>query len=220
MKKVSIGMLCLMCIGIMYLPGCDSEPTPQQMQKYGSGLESITDQIKIYQQLISSYTALLQETGAIDANDVAKVNILIAQADKVTPELQKVANALKEGHYSDTQGLITVLEGMKAANLATSSFNKYWPAIDAILVIAVALLTWLAKKKAAEVVTVTAEKDLATSTLKNVVTGVQVSSDTAYDEVTSNIHNDVDQKALVTSLKPDVPEGFEIYKTSTVVKPS
>lgn len=194
---------------ILYLPGCESdEVTPEQMAKYGDNINSLTEQIKIYQQLINDYSLLLQQSGAIDANDVAFVDKLISEADRITPEMQKIAQALKDGKYSDNKGLITMLEGLRAANQTTSGFNKYWAAFDAALLISISLLTWLAKKKSTEAKDNAAAANLATTTLGAVAKAIEKANDTAKSEIkplvasnllTAKIANE--GKALITKVK-------------------
>jgi hypothetical protein len=199
MKKGILITAILLCL---IVPGCEpKEITPDQMVSIGGQIESMTDQIKIYQQLITDYTLLLAESGAIDSNDIALVDKLIAQADKVTPELKKMAEALKSGNYSDNQGIITLLEGLRAANSATAGFNKYWAAIDAVLLLTIAILGWLAKKKSGEAVTNADTANLATLTLGAVTKAIETLSETSQSEIKPKVAMNLSAAQITTAGK-------------------
>lgn len=169
--------------------------------------DQLNAQATVYKNAIDATTAYLAAGGVLDANGVAKYLHYKEELERIQVAATAIAASIRSGDYAnDDPRLIT---GLKIATKTNEAIPGPWQVpIAGALTLALSIATYLWRKKVAEAT-------LATSTLQNVVTGVQVSSEAAYNEVTSNIHNDVEQKALVTSLKPDIPAGFEITKTIT-----
>jgi hypothetical protein len=209
---VGIVFILLTFTFLLSISGCDSQKlTPQQIQAVANYTDSLNAQLTLYQKAVNDMAATLAAGGVLDANDLSKLAKLNEEINRITPQIAAISAAVKAGEYSQSDtDIITILKAAQAANQASAPFNPYALIIDAVLGAIILVLGLFAKNKSSLLA-------LTTGTLKNVVTGVQASSLSAYDEVTSIIRplNTAEQKALITSLKPEVPEGFEITKVAT-----
>ena len=206
MKK---GIVILIMMLFLAVGGCDlldsHKLTQEQITAVTNYTDSLNAKLKIYQQIANELAATLEMGGVIDADELDKLAKINEEIDRITPQITALSAAIRAGQYSENDpDIIKILNAVSAANQASSTFNPYAAIIDGGLTLALVIVGWFAKRKNDQKKVAQAEAALATGTLKNVVTGVAISSNPSSAEVKSNIKNSPAQKALIASLKPEV----------------
>jgi hypothetical protein len=101
-----------------------------------------------------------------------------ADVDRLQATIQQVTTALQKGDYSDSRGLLTLIQSAQAANAATAPWNPYAALIAAALTILSTLLGLAYKKKSSEALALAlkyqAHKQGVEKTMKEVSTSTDV----------------------------------------------
>jgi outer membrane murein-binding lipoprotein Lpp len=150
MKNVfTIAMMFLL---LLPLAGCEQQKfTPAQLIELAAQVDTLTNQLTMYQTQVTQLAAQMQEDGILSDEDAEKVATLNAQIDGIKEKIGPVVAAIKAGTYDpNDDAIITILKVAQAANAATVSFNPYATYISMGLSAVIFILGMFAKKKAAE----------------------------------------------------------------------
>lgn len=155
MKRVILAnILCLTVLSVvLFSAGCDENRklTPQQLTELAGQVESLTNQLTVYQSQVTQLAGRMQADGILSDEDAAKVATLNSEIDRVKEKIAPIAAAIKAGTYNpDDDVLITILKAAAAANSATVGFNPYATYISIGLSAIIFILGLFAKKKSAE----------------------------------------------------------------------
>jgi len=150
--KVRTWMLTmvLVCAAVIPLAGCDesNKLKPEDMSALVTRIEQASGQIDEAQAIADQIKNLLQTTGAIDANLVAKFEKINEEINRVQPQVQQVAAAIKQADYSpDDDTLMLLLKAAQAGNTASSPFNPYAVPIGLGLSLATIIAGWFAARE-------------------------------------------------------------------------
>lgn len=139
---------------LLFLPvlaGCEQEFTPAQLTELAAQVDTLTNQLTMYQTQVTQLAEQMQRDGILSDEDAEKVATLNAQIDGIKEKIGPVVAAIKAGTYDPGDDmLITILKAAQAANAATVSFNPYATYISIGLSAVIFILGLFAKKKAAE----------------------------------------------------------------------
>jgi outer membrane murein-binding lipoprotein Lpp len=150
MKNVfTIAMMVLL---LLPLAGCEQQMfTPAQLIELAAQVDTLTNQLTMYQTQVTQLAAQMQEDGILSDEDAEKVATLNAQIDGIKEKIGPIVAAIKAGTYDPNDDvIITILKAAQAANAATVSFNPYATYISIGLSAIIFILGLFAKKKAAE----------------------------------------------------------------------
>ncbi len=147
-------LLCISVISVvLFSPGCkDSQKfTPEQLIELAGQVESLTNQLTVYQSQVTQMAAQMQADNVLSDADAARVATLNTEIDKVKDKIAPIAAAIKAGTYDPSDDtLITILKAAAAANSATAGFNPYATYISIGLSAIIFILGLFAKKKSSE----------------------------------------------------------------------
>lgn len=155
MNKKQISVISVICgliflCGSIFLAGCNkSQPlTPQQVAALVQQVDTLADQLTVYQEQVTSLASSMKMAGILDPNKEEKIVQLNSQIDKVKAQVKQVSAAIAAGTYNPNDDtLMTILKVAQAANTATASFNPYSAVIGLALTAIIAILGLFAKKK-------------------------------------------------------------------------
>jgi outer membrane murein-binding lipoprotein Lpp len=143
--------LFTMVLLLLSLAGCEQEFTPAQLTELAAQVDTLTNQLTMYQTQVTQLAAQMQEDGILSDEDAEKVATLNAQIDGIKEKIGPVVAAIKAGTYDpNDDAIITILKVAQAANAATVSFNPYATYISIGLSAVIFILGLFAKKKSAE----------------------------------------------------------------------
>jgi outer membrane murein-binding lipoprotein Lpp len=176
--------IAMMVLLLLPLAGCEQQEfTPAQLTELAAQVDTLTNQLTMYQTQVTQLAAQMQSDGILSDEDAEKVATLNAQIDGIKEKIGPVVAAIKAGTYDPNDDvLITVLKAAQAANAATVSFNPYATYIGIGLSAVIFILGLFAKKKAAEA----AAKDKA---LTEVVMGGETFKAMAAPEVVAKFED-------------------------------
>jgi len=195
MKPIALCLLtsvfCLLC----FVPGCDRVASigPAAVRTFAADVNDLTIRVDAYQQAATAAIEVLQERAEIDPNAAGTVLAANADIDRLQATFRSVAAALQGAPYSDSGGLLTLLEGAQAANAASAPWNPYAAIIAAVLTILSTALGIALKKKAADasaaVLKYKAHKQGVEKTMKE----VSVSTDSEVIKVEGVLYDNIGQ---------------------------
>lgn len=145
--------MVLVCAAVIPLAGCDESKQlkPEDMIALVTRIEQASDQIDEAQAIADQIKNLLQTTGVIDANLVAKFEKINEEINRVQPQVQQIAAAIKQADYSpDDDTLMLLLKAAQAGNAASASFNPYAMPIGLGLSLATIIAGWFAARERAK----------------------------------------------------------------------
>jgi outer membrane murein-binding lipoprotein Lpp len=142
----------MMVLLLLPLAGCEQQMfTPAQLIELAAQVDTLTNQLTMYQTQVTQLAAQMQEDGILSDEDAEKVATLNAQIDGIKEKIGPIVAAIKAGTYDPNDDvIITILKAAQAANAATVSFNPYATYISIGLSAILFILGMFAKKKAAE----------------------------------------------------------------------
>jgi hypothetical protein len=218
-------ILSIMVVVVLSVGGCNylwssGGNDPNNVVAITNYADQLNAQATVYKNAIDATTAYLAAGGVLDANGVAKYLHLKEELERIQVAVTAVAASIRSGDYS--VGTPRIITGLEIAKQTNDVIPGPWQLpIAGLLTLITGFATWYAKSKAAEAAEKeaeaaqkTAEAKLATSALQNVVTVVEKASDATQAEVKEALSpvNTKEEKALITSLKSDVPDGYELTK--------
>jgi hypothetical protein len=147
---VALAAIVIITLVALWLGGCQGLTVkPQQIQGLAAQTEQLSGKIDEFQQQTKLTLDSLKATGTVDANALAKVDKLQSSIDSVQAKTQAIATAVKNAQYTNpADGVTTALEGVRAANAASTPWNPYAPLIELGLGLAAAAATVVARKNA------------------------------------------------------------------------
>lgn len=149
MKKYFKTSLIIVSIAFIFaFAGCQNNAlTPQQVQKAAADINSLNDQAAAYQQQAVLIAKGLNDSNIVDANIMAKVNQLNAEADKVRAKIAVLTAALQAVQLTgdNNQDLLNLLQQL---NAASSPFNPYAAPTAGVLGLIGLILAEIARRKA------------------------------------------------------------------------
>jgi hypothetical protein len=147
---VVLAAIVIVTIVALWLGGCAGlNVKPEQLQSLATQTEQLSCKIDDFQAQTKVTLDSLKQTGTVDANALAKVDKLQSSIDSVQVKAVQIAAAVKNAQYTNpADGVTTALEGVRAANAASTPWNPYAPLIELGLGIAAAAATVIAKKNA------------------------------------------------------------------------
>jgi len=191
-------LACIIVLLALPVTGCALDSiTPDQAKALGEKVEVLSNQIPVYQKAVNDIAKNLQDAGMLSDSDATKLAELNNKINEVVPKIVDAAKAIQTGQYSeDSKGLVTVLEGLKAANRATSPWNQYVIPIDLVLSSVIAILGLIAKKESDK-------RKIATSTLRTIVKVIEASDETVAVPIKEKMSfaNTTKGKALINQVK-------------------
>ena len=151
----------LICVNLclFFFSGCSrvNSVDPNQVKQIAEQFKVIVAAADAYQQATSATIEQLVASGVIDPNKGEK----ILKGSEAIDKLQEIAGAIatnvQTANYSDTQGLLTMVETAMAANAATAAWNPYAGLIAAVLAFLSAILVAKLRKAGADIKAVTAK---------------------------------------------------------------
>ncbi|MFA5291921.1 MAG: hypothetical protein WC496_02690 [Phycisphaerae bacterium] len=158
---VVIALIIIVTGLALALGGCQMPNIqPEQLQSLAVQTEELSGKIDLFQEQTKATLDSLKQNGTLDSNAIAKVEKLQSSIDSVQTKTAAIASAVKNAQYTNPDdGLTTVLEGVRAANAASTPFNPYAPLIDVGLGIAAAVAASIAKKNATQAAQAQAKYD-------------------------------------------------------------
>ena len=146
---VAIAVIVIATIMAIWLGGCQmSNVHPDDLRNLANQTEQLSSQIDQLQQQTNATLESLKQNGIVDSNAMATVEKLQSGINAVQEKTVVIADALKNAQYSGSDGLTTILEGARAANVASTPFNPYAPMIEIGLGLAAATAAAIAKRNA------------------------------------------------------------------------
>lgn len=198
LKKLAVMALVLSTIVVV---GCNQQGNvdPNELQKLPANVEAWMTQLDMLTAQMELVTAQAQADGILDATDMAKIDQVKVEIDKVKEGITKMAAAVASGTYNPTDdSILTILKAAQAANTATVGFNPYAPYISLALMVIIALLGIFAKKKASEAIAAEIAVDAAElkyqahkQAVEKTMKEVSLSSDAAVAAVETQLYNNI-----------------------------
>lgn len=148
--EMVVAVIVLVMMMAVWMSGCAGVSVdPVQLQNLATQTEQLNGKIDQFQEQTKLALQSSKQTGAVDANALAKVEKLQTSIDSVQAKTQAIATAVKNAQYTNpADGVTTALEGARAANAASTPWNPYAPLIDLGLGIAAAAATVVARRNA------------------------------------------------------------------------
>lgn len=147
-------LLCVLCVlcALCVLCGCSqvSSIDPNYVRSVAAEVNDLVVRVDAYQQAATVAIEQLIIQGAIDPNKASKILAANADVDRLQATIQQVTTALQNADYSDTPGLLTLIQSAQAANAATAPWNPYAALIAAALTILSTILGIALRKQAAK----------------------------------------------------------------------
>jgi hypothetical protein len=121
-------VVVLLCACMLPVAGCDEEQgiSSADVQAFASQVQQLNGRLDNVQVLGDQLKAGLQTTGIVDANLAAKYVKVNNEIDRVQPQVQQIAQAIKQAAFSPEDDTVTVLlKAAQAGNAASAPFNPY-----------------------------------------------------------------------------------------------
>ena len=149
----------LICVNLCLLfsgSGCEqvSSIDPAAVRAFAEDVNDLVLRVDAYQQVASAAIEQLQAQNIIDPNVAATVLAANADIDSLQATIRSVAASLQGAPYSDSGGLVTLLEAAQSANAASAPWNPYAAVIAAALTILSTVLGIAVKRKSDQAIAV------------------------------------------------------------------
>ena len=134
---------------IFAVSGCQQSLTPQQVQKAAADINSLNEQLVVYQQQALVVAQGLADANLVDPNIAIKAAKINAQIDAVRAKINVLTAALSSVQLTgdNNQDLLNLLQQL---NAASAPFNPYAAPTAGVLAIISLVLTAIAKKKSTQ----------------------------------------------------------------------
>lgn len=148
---IILGVLCVLGV-LCGLAGCQQVSTvdPNYIKAFAQDVNDLVIRVDAYQQASTAAIEQLVIQNAIDPNKASKILAANADVDRLQATIQQVTAALQKADYSDSRGLLTLIQSAQAANAATAPWNPYAAPIAAALTILSTILTILLRRESAK----------------------------------------------------------------------
>jgi hypothetical protein len=168
-----------------------SNVDPNYVRSVAAEVNDLVVRVDAYQQAATVAIEQLVIQGAIDPNKASTILAANADVDRLQATIQQVTAALQKADYSDSQGLLTLLQSAQAANAATAPWNPYAALIAAALTILSTILGIALRKQAAKTAALGLKYQAHKQGVEKTMKEVSASSDTEVAKVELTLYDNI-----------------------------
>ena len=146
MTRKSILTIALCLCALPPFSGCVI-PDAAQIRQFADEAKRLSDRVDDYQVVVNDVKTLLVEDKIISEKAAERIDKIGEEIDRVQPNIEAIADSVKNADYVDGDDIGNIVKGLQAANAASAPVNPYAPLIDAVLgVVALAAGGFAVKK--------------------------------------------------------------------------